>query len=238
MNIWSKMMTAIRGSINEAGEMLVDTQALRILDQEVREAGEALKQAKDSLAEKKAHLKLAQLQIEDVQKQIKQHEGYALQAIEKSDENLAMAVAQRIATLAERQAELEAKEKEHQENCEQLHLVIQQNEQSLSILKQQIDTVKATENVHKAQSAVSLRHAGDNQNAKLRTAMDSLARIKEKQALREAQIEIANEQITDDIMHLDAKLKEAGIISNDNANVKASANEILARIKSEKQQKN
>ena len=35
MNIWSKMMTALRGGVNEAGEAIIDSQALRILDQEI-----------------------------------------------------------------------------------------------------------------------------------------------------------------------------------------------------------
>ena len=51
MNVWSKMLTALRGCVNEAGEAVVDSQALRILDQEVREAGEELKHSKDSHAE-------------------------------------------------------------------------------------------------------------------------------------------------------------------------------------------
>ena len=46
MNIWAKMMTALRGGVNEAGEAIVDTQALRILDQEVRDATEELKYSK------------------------------------------------------------------------------------------------------------------------------------------------------------------------------------------------
>ena len=38
MNIMEKMMTALRGGVNEAGEAVVESQALRILDQEVRDA--------------------------------------------------------------------------------------------------------------------------------------------------------------------------------------------------------
>ena len=60
MNIWAKMMTALRGGANEAGEAIVDSQALRILDQEVRDASEELKQSKDSLAELIARHKLSE----------------------------------------------------------------------------------------------------------------------------------------------------------------------------------
>ena len=49
MAIFKKLVTALRGGINEAGEAIVDTQALRILDQEIRDADSELKQAKESL---------------------------------------------------------------------------------------------------------------------------------------------------------------------------------------------
>ena len=48
MAIFKKLVTALRGGINEAGETIVDTQALRILDQEIRDADNELKQAKRS----------------------------------------------------------------------------------------------------------------------------------------------------------------------------------------------
>lgn len=38
MNVWSKLLTALRGGANEMGEAMVDSQALRILDQEIRDA--------------------------------------------------------------------------------------------------------------------------------------------------------------------------------------------------------
>jgi len=42
MSIWAKVATAIRGGVSEAGEAIADNQALRILDQEIRDADNAL----------------------------------------------------------------------------------------------------------------------------------------------------------------------------------------------------
>ena len=53
-------------------------------------------------------------------------------------------------------------------------------------LKHQVDTVRATENVQRAQAAVAQRHSGSN--SKLRTAMDSLERIKEKTRIKSSTI--------------------------------------------------
>ena len=37
-SIWKKLVTAIRGGASEVGEAIVDSQAIRILDQELRDA--------------------------------------------------------------------------------------------------------------------------------------------------------------------------------------------------------
>ncbi len=110
-------------------------------------------------------------------------------------------------------------------SADNLRTAIKQTERNLSQLKQQVDTVKATENVQKAQAAVAERHSGSQ--SKMRTAMDSLERIKEKQALKAAQISSAAElaeESTD--VSLQAKLEDAGI-----APVAQNAADVLKRLK-------
>ena len=225
MNIWAKMMTALRGGVNEAGEAIVDTQALRILDQEVREASLALKDSKDSLAEIMARQKVAEEKCSGLKKQIEEHEGYAIKALEKGDESLAHEVAQKIADL-ENQLSQEADAAEgFAASANKMRTAIKQTERNIKRLKQQVDTVKATENVQRAQAAVAERHSGSH--SKMRTAMDSLDRIKEKQALKSAQMSAASElaEETSDAS-LQTKLEEAGITSNS-----SSADSILERLK-------
>ncbi|GAA6153633.1 PspA/IM30 family protein [Pseudoteredinibacter isoporae] len=225
MNIWSKMMTALRGGVNEAGEAIVDSQALRILDQEVRDASEELKQSKGSLAEIMARQKLAEEKVAQLQKQIDEHEGYAVKALEKGDESLAREVAEKIAGLENQQSQEKDSASGFSESVDKLRAAIQQSERNIKRLKQQVDTVKATENVQRAQAAVAERHSGSN--SKMRTAMDSLERIKEKQALKEAQMSAASELAEEDVdVSLQTKLEEAGIASTGN-----SADDILERLK-------
>ena len=226
MNIWAKMMTALRGGVNEAGEAIVDSQALRILDQEVRDASEELKQSKNALAEIMAREKLAAEKCATLKKQVEEHEGYAVKALDKGDEALAHEVAQKIADLENQlNQEMEASEG-YAKSANDLRSAIVHTERNLKRLKQQVDTVKATENVQRAQAAVAERYSGSN--SKMRTAMDSLERIKEKQALKSAQMNAASElsQETTD-SSLQTKLEEAGIAPSG-----SSADEILARIKS------
>jgi phage shock protein A len=230
MNIWAKMMTALRGGANEAGEAIVDSQALRILDQEVRDAYEELKQSKDSLAEIIARQKLAEEKCTALKSQISEHEGYALKALDKGDEALAREVAGRLADL-ENQLLMETDSAgSFERSANDLRTAIQQTEGNLKRIKQQVDTVKATENVQRAQAAVAERHSGAN--SKMRTAMDSLDRLKEKQALKSARMNAANEMAESTTEHsLQDKLEKAGITSSG-----SKAEDILQRLKDKKAQ--
>ena len=225
MNIWAKMMTALRGGVNEAGEAIIDSQALRILDQEVRDASEGLKQSKDSLAAIMAQQKLAEEKVDTLGKQIKEHEGYAVKALEKGDESLAHEVAAKIADLENRLTTENKSASNFAKNAHKLREAIRQAENNIKRLKQQVDTVKATENVQRAQAAVAERHSGSN--SKLRTAMDSLERIKEKQALKDAKMTAASELAREDNHDsLHEKLEKAGIASSGK-----SAEDVLERLK-------
>lgn len=225
MNVWAKMLTALRGGVNEAGEAIVDSQALRILDQEVRDAAEEIRQSKDGLAAILARKKLSEEKVSMLQKQIAEYEGYAVKALEKGDEPLALEVAEKIADL-ENQLRVEKEAGAgYAASAEKLQSALKQAEQNIKRLKQQVDTVKATENVQRAQKTVAERHSGSN--SKLRTAMESLERIKEKQALTGAQISAAAEMAESSADGaLQAKLEEAGISPRAH-----SAQDVLARLK-------
>ncbi len=225
MNIWAKMMTALRGGVNEAGEAVVDSQALRILDQEVREASQAMQDSKNSLAEIMARQKVAEEKVSGLRKQIEEHEGYAIKALEKGDEGLAHEVAEKIADLESRSVQEQESAAGFAAHAEKMRAAIKQTERNLKRLKQQVDTVKANENVQRAQAAVAERHSGSH--SKMRSAMDSLERIKEKQALKSAQMTAASELNEDSSdISLQTKLEEAGIAASGN-----SADDILERLK-------
>jgi phage shock protein A len=225
MNVWAKMITALRGGVNEAGEAIVDSQALRILDQELRDASDELKQSKDSLAAIIAREKLAAEKAGQVKEKIKEHEAYAIQALEKEDADLAHDIANKIADLEVDLKRHEDSGAEYGRSANDLRSAIQAAERDIQRMKQQIDTVKATDSVQRAQAAVSERHSGSD--SKLRTAMDSLERIKERQELRSAQMSAARElaEETGD-QSLENRLEKAGIKPHSK-----SAEEILERLK-------
>ncbi|WP_322981054.1 PspA/IM30 family protein [Pseudomonas sp. C11] len=226
MNVWSKLLTALRGGANEMGEAVVDSQALRILDQEIRDADLELRKSKEALAEIMAKHKLASDKATKSAASIAEYEQYALKALEAGNETLAKEVAEKIANLEIEQAGEREQAEGFAASVAQLRKAVTQAEGNIKRLKQQVDTVKATESVQKAQMAVAQRYGGSQ--AKLQTAVESLERIKQKQAERaakmEASAELAATSAPDD--SLEAKLRAAGIKADN-----ASADSVLARLK-------
>lgn len=228
MNIWSKMMTALRGGATEMGEAIVDSQALRILDQELRDASTELRESKDALASIIAQQKLAEEKCEQHKSAIQENEQYATQALEKGEEALALEVAEKIASMEVKLKEEQLSAQSYKTSADDLRSAIKQAEQNIKRLKQQVDTVKATENVQRAQAAVAAKYSGSD--SKLRTAMDSLERIKEKQAHNAAKMKAANELAGDsNEASLEEKLEKAGIKPG-----AANAKEVLERLKNKK----
>lgn len=228
MSIWAKVATAVRGGVSEAGEAIVDNQALRILDQEIRDADDGLVKSKEALTGIIAKRKLADKKVESLKSSLSEYEGYAMQALEKGDEGLAAEIAEKIAGLETELLGEESLATSFADSESQLRKTVAQTEASLKRLTQQVDTVKATEIVQKSQAAVAARHSGAGSS--MRSAVDSLERLKTKQAERAAKFEAASElAASTEEVSLDAKLKAAGILDGG-----ASGGDVLARLKAKR----
>lgn len=191
MGILNKLFTLVRGTATETGQTVVDANALRILDQETRDAQSALTRSRDDLAKLMAQRKLKADGLEANRRKFGEYEGYMQTAMQKNDESLQLEVAQRIADLEARLGEDSQIIAEYDASIVKLRASVTQGERALERLRAQIDTVRATESVQRAQATISARHSGTS--AKMRTALDSLERIKQRQAETGARIEAAEE---------------------------------------------
>ncbi len=228
MSIWTKVVTAVRGGVSETGEAIVDHQALRILDQEIRDADNALSKSKEALTDIIAKRKLADRKVESLKSSRTEYEGFAMQALDKGDESLAGEIAEKIAGMETQLSGEEALAKSFADSEAQLRQAVAQTESNLKRLKQQVDTVKATEKVQKAQAAVAARHSGAGSS--MRSAVDSLERLKARQAERSAKFEAASElAASTEEVSLDQKLKAAGIVDGG-----AGGNDVLARLRAKR----
>ncbi len=225
MSVWSKIVTALRGSANEVGEAIADSQALRILDQEIRDAEDELKNSRDSLAEMMARQKVAEQKCTELNAKITEFEDYAIKALEKNDESLALDLSEKIADLVKQLNTEQNACNNYTRDSDELRIAIKQADQNIKQLKHDVHTVKATENIQRTQAASSQQHS--DSNSRLATAMSSLERIKEKQALKNAQFN-AEQQLAEDLSEdtLNNRLEAAGIVSESE-----SGDAVLGRLK-------
>ena len=225
MSVWKKLITAIKGSANEAAEAVVDSQALRILDQEIREAREELRKSDDALVKLIAKRKVADQKVKDLQGSIEEYENHARAAVAKGAQELALECAQKVADLQSQLSAESSYAEQFAQSEKAMRGNISQAKGKLKQLEQQVDIVKATESVQKAQSAVANTSVGAN--SKMTTAIDSLERIKQRQTERNAELQAAAElQADQGGSQLDKKLADAGITQGS----PSSAEDELARI--------
>lgn len=230
MSIFSKLITLFRGASYDAGAAVVDANALRILDQEIRDADNALGRARDDLATLVAKRRMTEKELQNLKDQAVRYESSARAALDKGDETLAMEVAQRISEL-ESEIGLKTPQLGDMRAAEErMHQTIAQTQQRVENLRREIDVVKVNDSVQRAQAAVASR--GGSATAALGSAADSLKRIKERQAIQEEKFRAAGElEDRRTGADLDAKLAAAGILPGH-----SSASDVLARLKAPKQE--
>jgi len=229
MSIFDKILTLFRGAATEAGQAVVDRNAIRILDQEIRDSQNALVKSRDDLAKIMAQRNLVSRKLEDKVKKASEYESYIRGALARDDEGLARDVAAKLAPL---EADITSENQviaSYDDSIKTLQAAIRQTDTNLGRLKQQVDTVKVTESVQRAQSAIAARHSGGN--SKMRTALDSLERVKTQQAEKAARLDAAHQLAqSDGDDDLRARLANAGLLEGN-----SSADSVLARFQKQDQ---
>ena len=226
MSILQKILTLFRGTATEAGQAVVDKNAIRILDQEIRDAQNELLKSRDDLAKIMAQRNLSEKKLADKQAKAREYEGYIQGALAKGDEALARDVAVKLAPIESEIGTDRQMIVNYDDSIRALHAAIRGAEGNLARLKQQVDTVKVTESVQRAQSAIAARHSGTN--SKMRTALDSLERVKERQLEQAARLDAAHQLAQGDgDDDLRKRLQNAGLVEG-----AANADSILDRYRS------
>lgn len=224
MSVWGKLFTAVRGGANEAGEAIVDSQAMRILDQELRDADNSLRKARGDLANMMATAKRIEKRVEATKAKEARDIENARAAMDAGREDLARAVAERVATSRAELQRDEADLAQMQQKQQVMLRTVKETEQRIAAMKREVESVKATESLQKAQKAIASSHAGVN--SRLGSAMGSLDRIKDRQEQMSARLEAGEEMaMLESGADLDKQLLEAGIGGRT-----SSADSILAEI--------
>ncbi len=230
MSIFKKLFTAVRGGATEVGEAIIDSQAIRILEQELRDSKKALNDAKTGLTSIMAEKMGVDRKVKELTAKITEHEAYAMQAMDKGDESLALDVANKIAEFEHELTIQQGILDGYQTKVSSLKKMIRQSERNIQAMDREVSVVKTTAKVQQANDLASAKFSGSNSS--MRSATDSLERIKARQQKREDQasaaVDLESETSGDD---LQARLKNAGIVDSE-----SSGSSILDRLKKQKAQ--
>lgn len=225
MGFFRKLFTAFRGMASEAGETIIDTQAIQILEQEVRDARKHLDEAKENLAKVIAEQIGSEREVKRLKKTITEYEEYAITALNKSNEALATEIAEKVADLENELAIQLSVLESYNVSVNTLKQNIRNTELQIKSMEREINVVKTTESVQKANVVAANKFSGSN--SALRSATDSLERIKQKQQQKADQLKAAMQlQQQESGSDLHEKLKQAGIVSEP-----TSAQTVLERLK-------
>lgn len=224
MSMLAKLSALFRGATHDAAQGVVDQNALKILDQEIRDADTAQGKARDDLAGLVARRRMAENELASFRDQIAKYESSTRAALGQGKTDLAREVAGRIAEL-ESEIGTRGPLIDNMKAAEaRLRTAIASTDQKIETLRREIDIVKVNESVQRAQTSVALQSAGAH--SRIGSAADSLQRIKQRQAVQEERLRVGQEfEDKRTGADLDAKLKEAGILPGH-----SSADDVLARL--------
>ncbi|RFA30090.1 hypothetical protein CAI21_07770 [Alkalilimnicola ehrlichii] len=227
MNWMRQIFTAFKGSINEAGESVADATAITRFEQELREARDAMRRAERSLTAAKADELGQKRKVEQLREQLTLREGQARTLLTQGNETLAAEVADEMVRLQDSLAAEADALAYLTEQVRELQTQINEGRQNVESMQRELNIVKTTEAVQKATADASSHLAGiDSKGSR---AMESLERIRQRQAHRRDRLTAARELAAEGgSQSLDQKLKEAGVTGRGD-----SAQDILARLRQE-----
>ena len=130
MSVWRKLVTAIKGGATEAAQSVADSQAIRILEQEIREAKDELRKSDHARTQILAKCKLSQQKVDSLQASVEQYETHARKAID-TDRQLALDCAQKVGDLRAEQDVEKARKFALEQFCKELLPVIDNLERAL-----------------------------------------------------------------------------------------------------------
>ena len=224
MGILKSLFTLGKSFISQAEESIEETQGVRMLEQHIRDAKAELDKAGKSRVDLLARVKLSHDKLKDLRERKASLEARALEALSKNvNPSLINEVAEEIARLEN----LITAEEQVLSNLEVSRDGVEKavTAQRIAQFEQQMEVVKATEAMQRAQQAVTTSTVGASSSVS--TAAESLKRLQARQAERQARLDAAAqlEKVADG-RDLDEKLAEAGIGGVN----KSSAQDVLARL--------
>jgi phage shock protein A len=228
MDIFSKLLTALRGAATEAGFAAVDSQAFRIAQQEQRDAELALARARRDLTLIMAEEIKGRRRLEQTRKMIAEREEQARGALRQGNESLARQIAARLAALTEEETQWADLTGKLGDRIERLRQALASAEARLAEFRRRYSVSKATASAQRAEGlTLSSSGSGASSLSDAETTLDRIGRQQEDWDARFVAIASLSAQTPDRI--LDGELRGAGLA----APLRPDPEAILLRLRSD-----
>lgn len=226
MSIWTKVNTLLRASAEEPVTKRVDADAVRIFEQELRDAEQAMGRSRRQLACLMAEKKFLQRDNDSLQLGIRQREDQATEALTKGHQDLAVELA---ATIAEDE-NLLTRQQQHLDRLQQQETRLRRQLRDIARARRhyqsELRTARATRS--EGRVTVELRGYRDGMSDQLASIDQSIARIRARQEHLHAMDDALTEpDHNPGNQSLDDRLRAAGIDTGDQR-----ASRVLERIRS------
>lgn len=227
MGILKNLFTLGKSLLNQADEAIEEAQGVRMLEQHIRDAKAELDKAGKSRVDLLARVKLSNDKLSELRERKQYLESRAIEGMSKNiDAVLLNEVIEEIARLENtitREAQVLDSLEISRNNIEKAVAITSQR---INQFEQQLEVVKATEAMQRAQQAVTTSTVGATSN--VTTAAESLKRLQTRQAERQARLDAAAqlEKVADG-RELEEKLAQAGVGTSGTSSAQA----VLERLK-------
>tara|TARA_B100000700_G_scaffold331722_1_gene467551 strand:- start:30619 stop:31329 length:711 start_codon:yes stop_codon:yes gene_type:complete len=195
MSILKNLFTLIKGKTTEAGQSIVDKNAISIFEQQIRDAENSLAQAEKELASSMSEKQLKEKQLEQLNEKEAAYSSKMKEVVNQYDSATDESQKQKFMTLAQKlQAELEdiAAEKTQIETLianqdaviGDLKSVLKDSKRSISKNKSEIANLKSQESLNKANENLqsNLSNAA-NSTSGMNASMERIKQRQEKKSL-------------------------------------------------------
>ena len=188
MGILKSLFTLGKSFISQAEESIEETQGVRMLEQHIRDAKAELDKAGKSRVDLLARVKLSHDKLKDLRERKASLEARALEALSKNvNPSLINEVAEEIARLENLITAEEQVLSNLEVSRDGVEKAVTATAQRIAQFEQQMEVVKATEAMQRAQQAVTTSTVGASSSVS--TAAESLKRLQTRQAERQARLD-------------------------------------------------
>lgn len=205
-----KLITALRGGVNEVGEGIIDAQAIRILEQQLRDSSEELQQARRDLAALMGESARLSAQIDEQSDEIARRTRQVRQAQAADQQDLARELAQKILDHQRIRTQHGRNREGLDQRIDALRQRVIDAERQLGDFQRELRVARTNERVLKATETIDTRLL--SQRSSLASAKETLERLQDHQLHEEARHHAAvtlDQSLAGE--DLDARLRHAGI---------------------------